>query len=94
MVMRCALLACLVAAWAASPTASAFVFKAGGTGEWRVPAGANANATNAYNAWAQRNRFRVGDAVGESASAEPQPCLPAAAAAAAGFSPPADHRIE
>ena len=90
MAMRCALLACLVAAWAASPTASAFVFKAGGTGEWRVPA-AGANATNAYNAWAQRNRFRVGDAVGESASAEPQPCLPAAAA---GFSPPADHRIE
>ena len=93
MMMRRALLACLVAAWASS-TASAFVFKAGGTGEWRVPAGANANATNAYNAWAQRNRFRVGDAVGESASAEPQPCLPAAAAAAAGFSPPADHRIE
>ncbi|CAL4954155.1 unnamed protein product [Urochloa decumbens] len=62
--MRCALLACLVAA-SASPTASAFVFKAGGTGEWRVPAQpANANATtNAYNAWAQRNRFRVGDAI-------------------------------
>ncbi|PUZ54419.1 hypothetical protein GQ55_5G130500 [Panicum hallii var. hallii] len=61
--MRCALLACLVAAWASS-TASAFVFKAGGTGEWRVPAGASSgNATNAYNAWAQRNRFRVGDAI-------------------------------
>ncbi|CAO2182661.1 unnamed protein product [Urochloa humidicola] len=62
--MRCALLACLVAA-SASSTASAFVFKAGGTGEWRVPAQpANANATtNAYNAWAQRNRFRVGDAI-------------------------------
>lgn len=58
----------MLLAWlvAASCTASAFVFKAGGTGEWRVPAQpAAANATNAYNAWAQRNRFRVGDAVGE-----------------------------
>lgn len=61
--MGCAFLACLVAA-SASSTASAFVFKAGGTGEWRVPAGqpASGNAS-AYNAWAQRNRFRVGDAI-------------------------------
>lgn len=74
---RCVLLACLVAA-SASSTASAFVFKAGGTGEWRVPTQtAGANATNAYNAWAQRNRFRVGDAIGEST-------VPA----------PANHRIE
>ncbi|KAJ1285769.1 hypothetical protein BS78_03G302200 [Paspalum vaginatum] len=64
--MGCVLLACLVAASVSLPTASAFVFKAGGTGEWRVPAesaGANANASSAYNAWAQRNRFRVGDAL-------------------------------
>ncbi|OEL26467.1 hypothetical protein BAE44_0012512 [Dichanthelium oligosanthes] len=62
--MRCVLLACLVAA-SASSTASAFVFKAGGTGEWRVPAQqpAGANATTAYNAWAHRTRFRVGDAI-------------------------------
>ncbi|TKW17178.1 hypothetical protein SEVIR_5G349200v4 [Setaria viridis] len=61
--MRCVLLACLVAV-SASSTASAFVFKAGGTGEWRVPAQpAGANASNAYNSWAQRNRFRVGDAI-------------------------------
>ncbi|KAK3165670.1 hypothetical protein QOZ80_1AG0036200 [Eleusine coracana subsp. coracana] len=59
------LVACLVAALSVS-TASGFVFKAGGTGEWRVPAassGNNANATSAYNAWARRNRFRVGDAI-------------------------------
>ncbi|WVZ68539.1 hypothetical protein U9M48_017469 [Paspalum notatum var. saurae] len=65
--MGCVLLACLVAvASVSSPTASAFVFKAGGTGEWRVPAAAEAggaNASSAYNAWAQRNRFRVGDAL-------------------------------
>nr|CAB3478544.1 unnamed protein product [Digitaria exilis] len=63
--IRRALLACLAMALASS-TASAFVFKAGGTGEWRVPAqqpAGGANATSAYNAWAQRNRFRVGDAI-------------------------------
>ncbi|TVU34853.1 hypothetical protein EJB05_16707, partial [Eragrostis curvula] len=59
----CLILACLVAALSAS-TASAFVFKAGGTGEWRVPAAsASGNNASAYNAWAQRNRFRVGDAI-------------------------------
>ena len=70
-VMRCVFLACLVAA-SVSSTASAFVFKAGGTGEWRVPAAAAASGNgngngnvSAYNAWAQRNRFRVGDAIGE-----------------------------
>lgn len=57
------LVACLVAALSVS-TASGFVFKAGGTGEWRVPAASSANAS-AYNQWAQRNRFRVGDAIGE-----------------------------
>lgn len=67
--MRCVFLACLVAA-SVSSTASAFVFKAGGTGEWRVPAAAagasgNASTSSAYNEWAQRNRFRVGDAIGE-----------------------------
>ncbi|XP_066310042.1 early nodulin-like protein 9 [Miscanthus floridulus] len=67
MMMRCVFLACLVAA-SVSSTASAFVFKAGGTGEWRVPAAAaasdNGNGNvSAYNAWAQRNRFRVGDAI-------------------------------
>ena len=67
-VMRCVFLACLVAA-SVSSTASAFVFKAGGTGEWRVPAaaasGTGTGNVSAYNAWAQRNRFRVGDAIGE-----------------------------
>ena len=64
--MRCVsvFLACLVAA-SVSSTASAFVFKAGGTGEWRVPAAAASGNVSAYNAWAQRNRFRVGDAIGE-----------------------------
>ncbi|KAL6853484.1 hypothetical protein ACP4OV_019513 [Aristida adscensionis] len=63
--MSCLLLACIAAA-SVSPTASGFVFKAGGTGEWRVPAagGAGGNSSiNAYNAWAERNRFRVGDAI-------------------------------
>ncbi|XP_062186377.1 early nodulin-like protein 9 [Phragmites australis] len=58
----CLFLACLVAA-SVSSTASAFVFKAGGTGEWRVPAEPSGGNTSAYNAWAQRNRFRVGDAI-------------------------------
>ncbi|KAL6616196.1 hypothetical protein ACP70R_038466 [Stipagrostis hirtigluma subsp. patula] len=60
----CLFLACLVAA-SLSSTASGFVFKAGGTGEWRVPAsaGSGGNGTSAYNAWAERNRFRVGDAI-------------------------------
>uniref|UniRef100_A0A0E0C8P4 Phytocyanin domain-containing protein n=1 Tax=Oryza meridionalis TaxID=40149 RepID=A0A0E0C8P4_9ORYZ len=53
--------ACVVAS--VSTTASAFVFKAGGTGEWRVPdQQANANVS-AYNQWAEHTRFRVGDAV-------------------------------
>lgn len=53
--------ACVVMlAWAS--TASAFVFKAGGTGEWRVP---GANNVGAYNTWAEHTRFRVGDAIGK-----------------------------
>lgn len=46
-------------------TASAFVFKAGGTGEWRVPGQANASGGNiaSYNTWAEHTRFRVGDAI-------------------------------
>ncbi|XP_062207115.1 early nodulin-like protein 9 [Phragmites australis] len=58
----CLFLACLVAA-SVSSTASAFVFKAGGTAEWRVPAESSGANASAYNAWAQRNRFRVGDAI-------------------------------
>nr|ACG41471.1 early nodulin-like protein 3 precursor [Zea mays] len=62
--MSCVFLACLVAvASVSASTASAFVFKAGGTGEWRVPAAAGSGNGSAYNAWAQRNRFRVGDAI-------------------------------
>ncbi|KAL5227100.1 hypothetical protein ABZP36_015365 [Zizania latifolia] len=45
-----------------STTSSAFVFKAGGTGEWRVPAQVSNNAS-AYNLWAEHTRFRVGDAI-------------------------------
>ena len=62
--MSCVFMACLVAASVSASTASAFVFKAGGTGEWRVPAAAGSGNGSAYNAWAQRNRFRVGDAIG------------------------------
>jgi hypothetical protein len=59
-------LACIVAAALSVSTASGFVYKAGGTGEWRVPAASSGNNSSAYNAWAQSNRFRVGDAIGES----------------------------
>jgi hypothetical protein len=65
MMMGCVFLACLLVAASVPSTASAFVFKAGGTGEWRVPAAAAGSNVSAYNAWAQRNRFRVGDAIGE-----------------------------
>ncbi|XP_047052899.1 early nodulin-like protein 1 [Lolium rigidum] len=60
---RCLALACLVAM--CMSTASAFVFKAGGTGEWRVPGQANASGGNiaSYNTWAEHTRFRVGDAI-------------------------------
>jgi hypothetical protein len=62
---RCLALACLVAM--CMSTASAFVFKAGGTGEWRVPGQANASGGNiaSYNTWAEHTRFRVGDAIGK-----------------------------
>ncbi|NP_001354072.1 uncharacterized protein LOC100280850 precursor [Zea mays] len=63
MMMGCVFLACLLVAASVPSTASAFVFKAGGTGEWRVPAAAAGSNVSAYNAWAQRNRFRVGDAI-------------------------------
>uniref|UniRef100_A0ACD5W1Y3 Uncharacterized protein n=1 Tax=Avena sativa TaxID=4498 RepID=A0ACD5W1Y3_AVESA len=61
---RCLALACLAMAMSVS-TASAFVFKAGGTGEWRVPGQANASGGNiaSYNTWAEHTRFRVGDAI-------------------------------
>uniref|UniRef100_A0ACD5VWE3 Uncharacterized protein n=1 Tax=Avena sativa TaxID=4498 RepID=A0ACD5VWE3_AVESA len=61
---RCLALACLAIAMSVS-TASAFVFKAGGTGEWRVPGQANASGGNiaSYNTWAEHTRFRVGDAI-------------------------------
>jgi hypothetical protein len=58
--MSCVFLACLVAV----ASVSALVFTAGGRGEWRVPAAAGSGNGSAYNAWAQRNRFRVGDAIG------------------------------
>ncbi|KAM0864513.1 hypothetical protein ACQ4PT_043871 [Festuca glaucescens] len=59
----CLALVCLVAMSVSS--ASAFVFKAGGTGEWRVPGQANASGGNiaSYNTWAEHTRFRVGDAI-------------------------------
>ena len=54
-------LACLALAMAVCmPAASAFVFKAGGTGQWRVPGNGNAAS---YNTWAEHTRFRVGDAI-------------------------------
>ena len=58
-------MACLVAM--SVSTTSAFVFKAGGTGEWRVPDQANASGGNiaSYNTWAEHTRFRVGDAIGK-----------------------------
>ncbi|KAF0918956.1 hypothetical protein E2562_027507 [Oryza meyeriana var. granulata] len=59
--MQCwAVVACVVASVS---TASAFVFKAGGTGEWRVPEQANGGNVSAYNQWAEHTRFRVGDAI-------------------------------
>lgn len=63
---RCLVLACLVVVMSVS-TASAFVFKAGGTGEWRVPAEGNASGGSivSYNTWAEHTRFRVGDAIGK-----------------------------
>lgn len=59
----CLVLACLVVSVS---TGSAFVFKAGGTGEWRIPNESNASGNgngSSYNRWAEHTRFRVGDAV-------------------------------
>ncbi|XP_006644827.1 early nodulin-like protein 3 [Oryza brachyantha] len=53
--------ACVVASVSTASSASAFVFKAGGTGEWRVPE--QASNVSAYNQWAEHNRFSVGDAI-------------------------------
>ncbi|KAG8055137.1 hypothetical protein GUJ93_ZPchr0001g32850 [Zizania palustris] len=60
--MQIWLVAAFAVAAASVSTSSAFVFKAGGTGEWRVPPQVSGNAS-AYNLWAQHTRFRVGDAI-------------------------------
>jgi hypothetical protein len=35
-------------------------FKAGGTGQWKVPE----SGAKTYNQWAEANRFKIGDTVG------------------------------
>lgn len=65
--MQCwVVVACVVAS--VSTIASAFVFKAGGTGEWRVPDQQASGNVSAYNQWAEHTRFRVGDAIGNQRS--------------------------